>query len=204
MSTPTGLTRRQESVLRHLRERQAAGDSAPTLDELCDALGLRSRGSMHTHVRALVDAGVVEPMGGKQRGVRLREPSEPPPTQLPLLGTIAAGRPIEAIETPESIEVPAQLRARGPCFVLRVRGDSMIDDGILDGDWVVVEQRDHALNGEIVVALVDGSDATLKRIYQRPGEVHLAPANSEMAPIVLTPQRVRIQGVVVGQMRSYS
>lgn len=207
-STATaGLTRRQRSILDHLLARHQAGDPPPSLDALCDALGLRSRGSMHTHVKALVDAGLVEPMNGKQRGVRVRARDDGahdrPPTQLPLLGSIAAGRPIEAIELPEHMEVPAHLRTDGTCYVLRVKGDSMIEDGILDGDCVVIERRGYARNGEIVVALVDGSEATLKRIYQRPGEVVLVPANAALEPISVPPERITIQGVVVGQMRSY-
>jgi repressor LexA len=101
------------------------------------------------------------------------------------------------------MEVPSHLRTDASCYVLRVKGDSMIEDGILDGDCVVIESRGYARNGEIVVALIDGMDATLKRIYQRPNEVVLAPANADMEPITMPPERVTIQGVVVGQMRAY-
>lgn len=203
MTAAATLTRRQQSIYDYLLARDGRGDGAPTLDELCDELGLRSRGSMHAQVKALIRAELVEPMNGQQRGVRVRPPAERVPTQLALLGTIAAGRPIEAIEVPEHMGVPAQLRTDDSCYVLRVRGDSMIEDGILDGDCVVIESRGYARNGEIVVALIDGMDATLKRIYQRPSEVVLAPANSGMKPICMAPERVTIQGVVVGQMRSY-
>jgi repressor LexA len=122
---------------------------------------------------------------------------------LPLLGKIAAGRPIAALPQPEAIEVPAQLRTGRPCYVLQVEGDSMRDIGILDGDWVVIEQRDHAEDGEIVVALIDGEEATLKRILQRPERVLLYPENSSMAAQEYLPDSVRIQGVLVGQMRRY-
>lgn len=203
MTRPATLTRRQQSIYDYLLARHEAGDPPPTLDALCDELGLRSRGSMHAQVKALVAAGLVEPMNGKQRGVRVRAPAQRVPTQLALLGNIAAGRPIEAIETPEQMHVPAHLRTDGSCYVLRVKGDSMVEDGILDGDCVVIESRGYARNGEIVVALIDGMDATLKRIYQRHNEVVLAPANSAMEPISVPPERVTIQGVVVGQMRSY-
>ena len=203
MKAAITLTRRQQSIYDYLLIRHRAGNPPPTLDELCDDLGLRSRGSMHAQVKALVDAELVEPMNGKQRGVRVRAPDERVPTQLALLGTIAAGRPIEAVEVPEHIEVPAHLRTDKSCYVLRVKGDSMIEDGILDGDCVVIESRDYARNGEIVVALIDGMEATLKRIYQRPNEVVLMPANSSMKSISMPPERVTIQGVVVGQMRSY-
>ncbi|MGB0751273.1 MAG: transcriptional repressor LexA [Gammaproteobacteria bacterium] len=198
------LTRRQRAVLDYLRENEDRFVDAPTLDELCDAMGLSSRGSMHKHVMALIDAGFVEAMDRKQRGVRLRQSDEGVGERdLPLLGAIAAGRPIEAIAGPDVIDVPASLRSAKPCYVLKVRGDSMIEDGILDGDYVVVEQRGNANNGDIVVALIDEEEATLKRILQRPGEVVLCPANSGMEAMHFTPERVRIQGVVVGQMRQY-
>ena len=203
MNTSIKLTRRQQAVFDYLREHHALEYPAPTLDELCEALNLRSRGSMHKHIQALVEAGLVEPMSGKQRGVRLLKQTGKEPQQLPLFGYIAAGKPIEAIENPESIEVPAALQSEKPCYVLKVRGDSMIEAGILDGDWVIVEQRDHARDGEIVVALIDGNDATLKRITQRPDEVRLTPANSAMKPLIYPPHSVQIQGVVVGQMRAY-
>jgi repressor LexA len=197
------LTRRQRSILEYLRATRDARAHPPTLDELCRALGLSSRGSMHKHIQALVAAGYVEPLSGKQRGVRLRARDEAHAATLPLLGRIAAGHPIEALENPEDLEVPSQLRGRGRCYVLQVDGDSMIDEGILDGDWVVVEQRDQASNGEIVVALIDGEEATLKRIEQTPDACILHPANSDLAPLRFAPGRVRIQGVVVGQMRAY-
>lgn len=197
------LTRRQQAILEYLRESQLRQTHPPTLDELCSALGLRSRGSMHKHVTALVQAGYLEPLSGKQRGVRLSEAKEDDPRTLPLLGRIAAGRPIEAVQDSQELEVPRQLRGKGRCYVLQVRGDSMIDDGILDDDWVVIEQRDYARDGEIVVALIDGEDATLKRIEQRPDVCILHPANSDLEPQHYAPGRVNIQGVVVGQMRAY-
>lgn len=146
-------------------------------------------------------------MDGKQRGVRLvetaKKPVRPEASFLPMLGYIAAGRPIEALENPDEIEVPATFIGRRKCFVLRVKGDSMIEDGILDGDWVVIEQRDTAENGEVVVALVDDNEATLKRLQRKGRKVILHPANAAMEPMEYGASRVRIQGVLVGQMRSY-
>ena len=200
----THLTRSQQRLYDYLREQAAEfAETPPTLDELCARLGLRSRGSLHKQVQALVEAGLVEPMGGKQRGLRLTHHRADEEDALPWLGYIAAGQPIEALEDPETISVPPHLRTHRPCYVLQVRGDSMIGDGIFDGDWVVIEQRDHARNGEIVVALIDGSEATLKRIEQRPGIVILHPANAEMAPLTYRSEQVLIQGVLVGQMRRY-
>ncbi len=197
------LTRRQQAIYDYLHDHRERFEHPPTLDELCQALGLSSRGSLHKHIQALVDAGLVEPMDKKQRGVRLTGRDHPGEHKVPFLGYIAAGRPIEAMENPEEMEIPPMLQGNGTNFVLQVRGDSMIEEGILDGDWVVIEQRSHARNGEIVVALVDGEEATLKRIEQKPGEVVLYPANSDMAAMSYPPHRVRIQGVLVGQMRAY-
>lgn len=203
---PAILTRRQQEIFDYLREHLREFPHPPTLDELCDALGLKSRGSLHKQIQALIEAGLVEPMNNLRRGIRLvdDEPALGDDREtLPLHGYIAAGQPIEAISNPEMIEVPPQLRTPSPCYVLEVRGDSMIEEGILDGDWVVIEHRDSARNGEIVVALVDGEEATLKRLEQRAGEVILHPANSALSPMHFSPERVRIQGVLVGQMRRY-
>ncbi len=205
MSSVDTLTRRQRELYEWLCVHADSFAHPPTLDEVCAALGLASRGSLHKHVQALVDAGLVEPLEGRRRGLRLAaaDTRAPPAGTLPLLGRIAAGRPIEAIADAAPVEVPAQLRGNGRCYVLEVRGDSMIDDGILDGDWVVVEQRDAARDGEIVVALIDGEEATLKRIEQRPDACVLHPANGAMEPMRFEPDRVQVQGVLVGQMRSY-
>lgn len=210
MVQPT-LTRRQQEIYDYLRAHLDDFPHPPTLDELCDALGLKSRGSLHKQIGALIEAGLVEPMNNLRRGIRLAEDSEPvvqheaanDENALPLYGRIAAGRPIEAIANSDTMVVPPKLRTAGRCYVLEVKGDSMIEEGILDGDWVVIEQRDHARNGEIVVALVDGEEATLKRIEQSPGQVVLHPANSSMQPMHFLPEQVQIQGVLVGQMRSY-
>ena len=203
---PPTLTRRQQEIFDYLRTHLDEFPHPPTLDELCDALGLKSRGSLHKQIQALIDAGLVEPMNNLRRGIRLAEEMSGITADdegLPLYGYIAAGRPIEAISNPEIIDVPAQLRTTKACYVLEVRGDSMIEEGILDGDWVVIEHRDQARNGEIVVALVDGEEATLKRLEQRRGEVVLHPANSELSAMHFSPEQVQIQGVLVGQMRRY-
>ncbi len=197
------LTRRQQEIYEYLVDNLNAFPHPPTLDELCEALGLSSKGSMHKQILALIDAGLVEPMNKMRRGIRLIDPPEPAENRLPFLGYIAAGQPIEAIEQQEQIEVPDFLRTTGNCYVLQVKGDSMIDDGIFDGDHIVIEQRNHARNGEVVVALVEGSDATLKRIEQQRDCVTLHPANATMEPMKFHPTKVEIQGVLVGQMRRY-
>ena len=197
------LTRRQQEIYDYLREHLDEFVHPPTLEELCYELGLSSKGSLHKQIQALIDAGLIEPMNNQRRGIRLASDTDVAEDELPMLGYIAAGSPIEAIEQQEYLEVPPSLRTQKPCYVLQVRGDSMIDEGILDGDYIVVEQRNRARNGEIVVALVDGSEATLKRIEQQPGKVILHPANSRLKPMRFRPDQVEIQGVLVGQMRSY-
>ena len=177
-STPTRLTRRQQEIYDYLQEQADDFPHPPTLDELCRALKLRSRGSLHRHIQALVDAGLVEPMDHKQRGVRLVSQHSEGAERLPLLGTIAAGRPIEAVSDEETVEVPITLRTRRPCYVLRVKGDSMVEEGIFDGDQIIVEHREEARNGEIVVALIDGHETTLKRIEQHRGRIILHAANA--------------------------
>lgn len=202
------LSRRQREILDFLRDNSDNFAYPPSLDELCAELGMVSRGSLYKHIAALIAAGFVAPFAGnKQGGVRLtaRAQCSKPTAEhvLPWLGSIAAGRPIEALETLSYMLVPDALKSDKPCYVLQIKGDSMIEAGIFDGDWVVIEQRNYARNGEIVVALIDKSEATLKYIEQTPEQVLLLPANSGMAALSYRPEQIEIQGVLVGQMRSY-
>lgn len=197
------LTRQQKAIYDYLLDRRKRGEHAPSLVEICHDLGLKSRGSLHKHIQALVDANLVEPLMGQKRGVRVITPEYLEESSLPFVGKIAAGNPIEAIEDSEYIGVPSWLQTNKQCFVLEVEGDSMIDIGVHDGDRVVIEQCNNAKNGKIVVALIDGEDATLKRIEQKPGVVILYPENKTMKPMRYKPEQVQIQGVLVGQMRSY-
>lgn len=199
----TQLTKRQGEILDFLELNAIDSGRAPTLNELCAMLGLRSRGSLHKHIQALIAAGRVAPMNGRHTGIRLLPKDEERTDGLPFLGRIAAGRQIEAMPQSETIQVPAHLYSERPCYVLQVTGDSMCDAGILDGDYVIVEHRAAARNGEIVVALIRGEDTTLKRIRQEPGRVTLIPQNGAMPPMEFLPQEVEIQGVVVGLMRAY-
>jgi repressor LexA len=160
---------------------------------------------VHRHVQALVAAGLVEVEAGRHRGIRLLD-AEPVPgaMELPLLGRIVAGQPLEAIPDETSVDLGEFFMGPGR-FVLRVQGDSMIEAGILDGDMVVVKQAERAADGDIVVALIDGDEATLKRIRHNraDGSVTLLPANRALAPMIYPASRVRIQGVVVAQLRAY-
>ena len=202
------LTRRQREIFNFFRDNTESFACPPSLDELCAALGMASRGSLYKHIMALIKAGLVEPFtGNKQGGVRLTSPAQNDDSiseqGLPFVGSIAAGRPIEALATINYMTVPDALKTNKPCYVLQVKGESMIEAGIFDGDWVVIEQRDYASNGEIVVALIENSEATLKYIEQTAEQVLLLPANASMTALSYRPEQVAIQGVLVGQMRSY-
>jgi repressor LexA len=195
-------------IFNFLRDNYESFAYPPSLDELCAMLGMASRGSLYKHIMALIEAGLVEPfIGNKKGGVRLTAQAQSDNATseqaLPFVGYIAAGKPIEALETVSYMTVPDALKTDKPCYVLQVKGDSMIEAGIFNGDWVVIEQRDYASNGEIVVALIENSEATLKYIEQTAEHVLLLPANSNMTALSYRPEQVEIQGVLVGQMRSY-
>jgi repressor LexA len=208
------LTRKQQEIFDFLIQNQDSFRHPPTLDELCASLGVSSRGSLHAHIKALIDAQLIESPERRQRGIRLTEyakqlinGSDIDSTSrdtLPFVGYIAAGRPIEALESISYMIIPDQLKTQKSCYVLRIKGDSMIEQGIFNGDWVIIEQRSYARNGEIVVALINKSEATLKFIEQYPHETLLIPANVKMEAMRYKPEQVEIQGVLVGQMRSYS
>ena len=201
----TVLTRRQREIYHFLLENQGNFTYPPSLNELCEALGMSSRGSLYKHIMALIAADLVEPFtDNKHAGVRLTiEKAVRSEDDLPFVGRIAAGKPIEALAIDSYMTVPAALKTDKPCYVLQVKGDSMIEAGIFDQDWVVIEQRNYASNGEIVVALIENSEATLKYIEQRDGQVLLIPANANMTALSYRSEQVQIQGVLVGQMRSY-
>jgi repressor LexA len=208
------LTRKQQEIFDFLIQNQDNFKHPPTLEELCASIGVKSRGSLHAHIKALIDTKLIEAPERKQRGIRLTEyakqlvsssdNSSVSQGRLPFVGYIAAGRPIEAVETISYMAIPDELKTQKPCYVLKIKGDSMIEQGIFDGDWVIIEQRSYARNGEIIVALINKSEATLKFIEQYPHETLLIPANAKMEAMRYKPEQVEIQGVLVGQMRSYS
>ena len=198
------LTKQQQLIYEYLLERQQQRCAPPNLVEICTEFGLKSRGSLHKHIKALEHAGLVKPMQGLRRGVHLLSTDDPNSYNLlPLLGSIAAGQPIEALENAEYIQVPDWLKSNKQCYVLQVKGDSMSNIGILHNDKVIIEQCDCANNGDIVVALIDNTETTLKRIEQKLGAITLYPENSDYQPMVYEPDQVKIQGVLIGQMRSY-
>lgn len=199
----SSLTPKQLRVLTFIRDYTSARGYAPTMQELADEFGV-SKVTVFEHIVALHKKGYLRRSRHKARSLRLSDDIEFPderPTRLPLAGTIAAGRPIEAIEDREVLDLEELFVSPHGTFVLRVRGDSMIDDQIRDGDYVVVEQRETARDGETVVALLENDEATLKRLYHEPDGVRLQPANPAYAPIKT--RDVRIQGVVVGIVRRF-
>jgi repressor LexA len=198
------LTDSQRKVLDFIQRFIAIYTVPPKLQEVAEGIGISSRGVAHRYVQALVEAGYIETDSGKHRGIRLLK-SNPyrPESRLPLLGEIAAGKPIEAIPGQDEIDL-SEFFGRNN-FAVQVKGDSMIDAGILDGDTVIIEFRETADDGDIVVALIDESETTLKRFKrsQRGKYIKLIPENSEMEPMVYEAERVRIQGVLIGQLRKY-
>lgn len=200
-----GLTKRQKEVYSFIEEYLETHGAAPSYEEIREHLGIRSVSTVHKHLKQLEKRGYINsPWGSGKRVLSLAgEDQAPRAASVPLLGMVAAGAPIEALEAPEDIEVPESLLRGGECFALRVRGESMIEDGIRDGDVILVERKQTAENGATVVAVVDGEEATVKKFHRKGSTVELRPANRSMEPIVLEAARVSIRGVVIGLMRSY-
>ena len=198
------LSEREQDAYNFIRNYIIKHGRGPLLTELASGLGIASKGVAHRYVQALSDQGVIRLIQGRHRGIQLVEDQVPNEQELPLLGKIAAGLPIEAIPGEDTINL-SEFFLGPDRFVLKVQGDSMIDAGILNDDMVVVKSCQTAQDDEIVVALVDNSEATLKYFQNnRDGSVTLIPANQEMSPMTFDANRVAIQGVVVGQMRSYN
>ncbi len=200
------LTRRQKQILDYLESYIGQSGYAPSFEEIAANFGFNSLATVHEHLSNLERKGYIERAHNESRAIRLvPQPGHSGATELPLLGQVAAGLPIEAVSNPETIAVPDDLiPRRGTAYVLRVRGDSMIEEHIEDGDYVVVHGRQTADNGEMVVALVDGTSATVKRLYREPGGwIRLQPANETMPPIRAHEDDILIQGVVVGVIRKY-
>ncbi len=197
------LTRRQKDVLDFVTRHIDRHGVAPTLHEIGRHLKLSSVATVHKHLTRLEAKGAIRRLNHQSRALAVvPSPETAAGARLPLLGTVAAGTPIEPIEVPGTITVPEELLGRRETFALRVRGDSMIDDGIHDGDVVIVESRRDAPDGATVVAVVDG-EATVKRLYRRRGRVHLVPANERLKPIVARGEDVEIRGVVIALLRRY-
>jgi repressor LexA len=199
------LTRRQREIYDFVREFIEARGYSPSLEEIGKRFGLSSVATVHKHVQHLVEKGWLRKGWNRSRSVEpIAADRDGAALALPLLGTVAAGAPIEAIEqSGDFVTVPREMVGRGETYVLRVRGDSMIEDHIQDGDYVVVESRTEARNGETVVALVRGEEATLKKFYRRGPKVVLEPANQALRPIEVPAREVQVRGVVRGLLRQY-
>ena len=202
-SVPMPLTRRQKEILDYLRAFLEARGYAPTLEEIAGHFGLASLNGVYKHLRALEERGFIKRLANQARSIQILGGETFSQPRLPLLGYIAAGEPVEAIVSTEEISVPENFLSKGQNYVLRVRGDSMIEEHIQDGDYVIIERREEARNGETVVALIDGENSTIKKFYREDDKVRLQPANPALQPVRLDEGRVRIQGVVVGVMRKY-
>ncbi len=198
------LTKRQKQLFDYLDDHIATHGYAPTLEEIGENFQLSSLATVHKHLSNLEEKGLIKRKWNFSRAIELvPQRKKSSAMELPLLGYVAAGQPIEALENADTFTVPEEFVRRQNTFVLRVKGDSMIDDGIRDGDYIVVEERQTANNGETVVALING-DATVKKFYRdKRGKIRLMPANASMAPIITKEKDVTIRGVVVAVMRKY-
>lgn len=194
------LTPKQKKILDYIEDFTARQGYPPSQQEIARAFGFRSLGTVQNYLVRLEREGFLARQWNARRGMRVVQ-GQGGGCELPLAGTVAAGKPIEAVETPDTIEVPASMAGQGKNFVLRVQGDSMIGDGILDGDLVVVRKQHTAETGQTVVALIAG-EATVKRFYRKGRRIELHPANPAMAPILVEDdESFRIEGVVVGVIR---
>lgn len=207
---PGVLYKKEREVLEYLVQFQSKHAYAPTLKEIANATGHRAVSTIHAIIRSLVDKGYIQKVDGNSRVLQVKDQNivstfmkVEPSIELPLMGYIAAGQPLEPHTDPNAtFQVSASmLTGSKTAYVLQVKGESMIEDGIFDGDYVVIEKVNEATNGEIVVALVDDNLATLKKFYQEGGRVILKPANASMQPIY--PKKLRIQGRVVGLVRKF-
>ena len=200
------LTRRQREIFDFIADHIQSKGYAPSFEEMARQFGFQSLATVHEHLTNLERKGFIRRTHNESRAIEVVPPKgQTGATELPLFGLVAAGEPIEAIHGTDTIAVPDELvPRRGRSYVLKVRGNSMLDEQIRDGDFVVVHERNQADNGQMVVALVHGSSATVKKFYREPGGwIRLQPANSTMAPLRLNERDIVVQGVVVGVIRKY-
>ena len=200
------ITARQKRVLDYIRHYFEVNQEAPTIAEIGKEFGMTSSASAHHVVSILEREGLIRRIPNVSRGIELvEETTGVEKHEIPLLGIVAAGAPIEAVLNYETVCIPRDMMREGRMFALRVRGDSMIDEQIRNNDLIILQSRQTAENGQTVVALIDGSDATVKRFYGSHNHVRLEPANPNYKPIVIRPpERVQIQGAVVGVIRKYN
>jgi len=199
------MTKRQKELMDFICGFMESEGYSPSIAEIQKRFSINSPATVHEHLVNLERKGMIRRLPHRHRSI------EPVPTaggvqvgvKVPVLGAIAAGSPIESYPDTEMISLPEDMIAERDTYALRVRGDSMIDDHILDGDMVVVKRSDTARRGQMVVALIDGRESTLKRFFHEKGKVRLQPANPEMEPMIFKPEQVQIQGIVIGTLRKY-
>ena len=198
------LTKRQKQILNFIEESIRKNGYAPSLDEISRHFELHSISTIHKHLVNLEEKGLIKRHWNRARAIELVPAHEKPEARdVPLAGLIAAGEPIEAVRGNELVAVPEDMIGRREVYVLKVRGESMIDEQVRDGDFVIVENRTEPRNGEMVVALLNGENATLKKFYREKSQIRLQPAHPTMKPILVQDDDIAIQGVVVGVMRKY-
>ncbi|HSX39150.1 MAG TPA: transcriptional repressor LexA [Candidatus Saccharimonadales bacterium] len=208
--SPVTIYKRQKQILDYISQYIQQNGTSPTLQEIANAMDLSSLATVHEHLMALVKKGIIRKYEGAVRGIEILDSTVNAVLQgieLPLVGFIAAGQPIEAHENPLATVVvsPDLVSKVKRCYVLQVKGDSMIDEGIFDRDYVVIQSQNTAQQGDIVVALLDNGFATLKSFYkEKDGRIRLQPANKNMDPIYVNAKNLQIQGKVTGVIRRYS
>ncbi len=196
------LTKRQKEIYEYLKEHIQSMGYAPSIMEICAKFNLSSPATVHKHLSHIEEKGLIRREQNMSRAIELVEETPAALPEFPLLGHIMAGKPIEVIEAREMMSLMPDPSGKD-IFVLKVKGQSMIDDHIQDGDYVIVERRNRAENGETVVALLDNESATLKRFYREQDHIRLQPANADMAPIIVKEGDFKIQGVVIGVLRKF-
>lgn len=202
------VTAKQRRIYEFIRRFIESNHEPPTIAEIGRQFQMRSSASVHAVLVALEREGLIKRTPNVSRGIQIveqKDGGDDDDSDIPLLGTVAAGQPIEAVLTHDVVSVPKDMQGRGRTFALRVRGDSMIDENIEDGDILIVASQKTAENGQVVVALIDGNYATVKKFYREPEFIRLEPANPQFKPIFIkTPERIQIQGVVRGLIRKYA
>jgi repressor LexA len=198
------LTKRQKEILDFVAGFIEDNGYSPSMEEIAEHFQFSSLNAVFKHLSALESRGYLHRDSNRARSIQLSKEDTSGIQILPLYGYVAAGQPIEAVSSPETLQVPDSfLPRRGNYYVLQVQGESMIDEHIQDGDYIVVESRETAAPGEMVVALIDDENVTLKKFYSEENRIRLQPANESLSPIILDATRVKIQGVVVSVMRKY-
>jgi len=200
------LTKRQKHIYDYIVSFIKERGYAPSIVEIGEHFGLSSPATIHKHLTNLESKGLIRRQKNLSRAIELSSSEADPfsaSTDIPLMGTIAAGAPVETYPMEETVSVPNDMLGRKNTYVLKVRGDSMIEEHIRDGDYVIIDERDYADNGETVVALVNNENTTLKKYFRENRYIRLQPANSEMEPIMVPAEQVTIQGVVIGLLRKF-